>query len=114
MLRQKDETYQLQISSLKSQLAAMTKEKRSLDDEVKQQQELALSATETLHDAQHELKLLRVSVQSVKQEHTHEKLRRASSQVLSSFRRQSTRKLEKKSQQNDQEKKEIVNQLKSF
>ena len=91
-------------SSLKSQLAAVTREKQSLDDEVKQKQQVVQSLTENLHDAQHELKLLRVSVQSVKQEHTHEKLRRASSQVLSSFRRQNQLKLEKKAQQNDQEK----------
>ena len=111
MLAQKDESYRLQIAALKSQLAAVTRAKQSLDDEVKQKQQVVQSVTEKLHDAQHELKLLRVSVQSVKQEHTHEKLRRASSQVLSSFQRQNRRKLEKKAQQNDQEKKEIIQRL---
>ena len=89
----------------------MTRAKQSLDDEVKQKQQVVQSVTEKLHDAQHELKLLRVSVQSVKQEHKHEKLRRASSQVLSSFQRQNRRKLEKKAQQDDQEKKEIIQRL---
>ena len=109
--KERQQAFKNEKIALKAALNNVKKEKERLQREVNEQKRNIETLTEKFHNAQHELKILRVSVKTVKQEHTHEKLRRASSQVMSSFQKQKHHKFLEKTKKMESEKQGKIKQL---
>ncbi len=111
LLAKRQQAFKNEKIALKAALNNVKKEKERLQREVNEQKRNIETLTEKFHNAQHELKILRVSVTTVKQEKTHEILRRASSQVMSSFQKQKHHKFLEKTKKMESEKQGKIKQL---
>ena len=111
LLAKREQAFKNEKIALKAALNNVKKEKERLQREVNEQKRNIETLTEKFHNAQHELKILRVSAKTVKQEHTHEILRRASSQVMSSFQKQKHHKFLEKTKKMESEKQGKIKQL---